>query len=124
MTEHEEIAAALQLYFDGLYEGDLEEFGRIFHENSHLYFHADGVVNDWPRQDYFERIARRDSPASQNLARRDRIVFIDVSDDGTAYAKVECQMPPRCFTDYLTLLRDGGQWRIISKTFSAVVRED
>ena len=124
MTEHEEIAAALQLYFDGLYEGDLEEFGRIFHENSHLYFHADGVVNDWPRQDYFERIARRDSPASQNLARRDRIVFIDVSDDGTALAKVECQMPPRYFTDYLTLLRDGGNWRIISKTFSTVERED
>jgi hypothetical protein len=30
---------------------------------------------------------------------------------------VQCAIPPRYFTDYLTLLKTNEGWQIISKTF-------
>ena len=42
----------------------------------------------------------------------------------TAFVKVECQIPPRYFTDYLNLLKlKDGHWRIVAKTFRATVKE-
>ena len=40
----------------------------------------------------------------------------------TAFAKVECAIPPRYFTDYLTLLKFKDGWRVVSKTFRTSVR--
>ncbi|NJO32733.1 MAG: nuclear transport factor 2 family protein [Rhodospirillales bacterium] len=40
----------------------------------------------------------------------------------TACVKVECAIPPRYFTDYLTLLKFKDGWRIVSKTFRTTIR--
>ena len=57
------------------------------------------------------------------VARADRIVSIDFSGPATAFAKVECQIPPRYFTDYLTLLKVDGRWQVIAKAYHTVTRE-
>ena len=44
-----EITSLLQEYFDGLYDGDLDVFGRIFHDNAHLYTTDGSDVTDLPR---------------------------------------------------------------------------
>ena len=116
-TSIADITAVLQDYFDGLYDGDLEKFGRIFHENSHLYVTDGETVTDLPRETYFKMIQERESAASQGLPRYDRIVSIHKSGPNTALATVNCAIPPRYFTDYLTLMRDHKGWRIISKSF-------
>ena len=118
-----EISATLGEYFDGLYEGDLKKFGRVFHESSHLYFTDGESVTDWPRDKYFEIIAGRPSPASQGLDRFDKILSIHKAGPDTALATVNCAVPPRYFTDYLTLVKTGKGWRIISKTFHTDVHE-
>jgi len=118
-----EITALLQDYFDGLYDGDLEKFARVFHENSHLYATDGSAVTDWPRAKYFEIIETRDSPRAQNLKRHDRILSIHKSGPDTAHATVNCAMPPRYFTDYLTLVRTDDGWRIISKTYHTDIHE-
>ena len=93
--DHNDITAishTLQDYFDGLYDGDLPKFERVFHPAAHLYS-TDGVtVTDLPRADYFDMIAGRPSPAAQSLARHDRIpceldgVPVDVQEVGTLRA--------------------------------------
>ncbi len=118
-----EITELLKCYFDGLYEADLEKFSRVFHEDSHLYFTDGDSITDWPRFKYFEIIRQRPSPASQSLPRYDRIVSIHKAGKNTALATVNCAIPPRYFTDYLTLLKTGKGWRIISKTFHVDVHE-
>jgi hypothetical protein len=118
-----DITAVLTDYFDGLYDGDLEKFGRVFHEASHLYFTDGDTVTDWPREKYFEIIGGRPSSASQGLARHDRILSIHKAGPDTALATVNCAIPPRYFTDYLTLVNTNQGWRIISKTFHADVHE-
>ncbi len=42
---------------------------------------------------------------------------IDRSGPATAFAKVQCAIPPRYFTDYLTLARLNQGWKIVGKTF-------
>ena len=121
-----EIAAiekTLQTYFDGLYEGDTKKLGEAFHPASHLYsVGADGTAADLPRAEWFRMVESRPSASSKGDERRDRIVSIDFSGPATAFAKVECQLPPRYFTDYLTLLKLDGRWQVIAKAFHAVTK--
>ena len=118
------IEKLVQTYFDGLYEGDTKKLGAAFHEVSHLYSTGpDGAVQDLPRAKWFDMVQSRPSGKARNLARRDRIVSIDMSGPETAFVKVECQLPPRYFTDYLLLLKGPEGWKIVSKSFRADVRE-
>ena len=119
------IETVIQTYFDGLHEGDVKKLGAAFHDVSHLYsLGPDGTVQDLPRQQWLDMVRDRPSAKSKNLARADRIVSVDMSGPETAVVKVECQIPPRYFTDYLTLLKlKDGSWRIVSKTFRTTVRE-
>ena len=112
-----EISNLLGDYFDGLYEGDIQKFSNVFHPESHLYFSDGETVTDWPRSEYLEMISNRPSPSSQGLTRHDKIISINISGPSTAFAIVQCAIPPRYFTDYLTLLKTNEGWQIISKTF-------
>ncbi len=119
-----EIEKVLQVYFDGLYEGDTKKLGQAFHPASHLYsVGSDGKAADLPRADWFKAVEGRPSGKAKGSTRADRIVSIDFSGPGTAFAKVECQLPPRYFTDYLTLLKVDGRWQVIAKAFHTVTKE-
>ncbi len=122
-SEIAEIEKTLQVYFDGLYEGDTKKLGAAFHPASHLYsVGADGAAADVPRGDWFRMVESRPSAKSKGDERRDRIVSIDFAGPATAFAKVECQLPPRYFTDYLTLLKIDGRWQVIAKAFHATTK--
>ena len=119
-----EVEKVLQVYFDGLYEGDTAKLGQAFHPASHLYSaQPDGTAADMPRADWFKMVEGRKSAKANGSERRDRIVSIDFSGPGTAFAKVECQIPPRYFTDYLTLLKVDGRWQVISKSFHTMTKD-
>jgi hypothetical protein len=121
-TDLEAIEKTLWTYLDGLYEGDTNKLGAAFHEDSHLYSLAEGRLADLPRPKWLDMVASRPSPKSKGLQRTDRIVSIDLSGPETAFVKLECSMHPRYFTDYLTLLKFGDGWRIVSKTFRTDIR--
>jgi hypothetical protein len=69
-------------------------------------------------------VRSRPSPKAKGLKRTDRIVSIDLSGPETAFVKLECAIPPRYFTDYLTLLKLNDGWRVVSKTFRTDMRND
>lgn len=121
--EIEAVEKVVWTYLDGLYEGDTGKLGKAFHEVSHLYSMSDGGVADLPREKWFEFVKGRESPQSRGLKRTDRIVSIDLSGPETAFVKVECSIHPRYFTDYLTLLKLNGGWKVVSKTYRTDVRE-
>ncbi len=117
------IATALEDYFDGLYHGDVDKMRRVFMPQAHLFSAVDNPMLDWSLDHYMEVMAGRESPAAQGKPRHDRILSIDVVGPQTAIAKVECAIPPRFFTDLLTLVLHEGRWRIVNKTFHYVVHE-
>ena len=111
------IEAVLQTYFDGMYEGDVEKLRRAFHPTADLRsVGADGTLAVMPRAAWFELVKSRVSPKNQDLSRHDWVVTIDRSGPATALAKVQCAIPPRYFTDYLTLARLNEGWVIVGKT--------
>ena len=118
-----EITALLGDYFDGLYDGDVDTFDRIFHPHSHLYETDGQTASDTPKTEYLDRIRNRESGRAQGLKRHDRIISIHKAGPNTALATVNCALPPRYFTDYLTLVRTGEGWQIISKTYHVDVHE-
>ncbi len=120
--EMAQVEKVVWTYLDGLHEGDANKLSAAFHEVSNLYALGPDGVTDLPRADWLKMVAGRPSPKSQALERTDRIVSIDFSGPETACVKVECAVPPRYFTDYLTLLKLKDGWRIVSKTFRTTVR--
>ena len=120
---YNDISSALLTYLDGLYEGDTEKLGSVFHPVCHLFSNSGGEFLDWSRDKWFNVVNERPSPKSQGLSRHDRIISIDMSDGTTAIAKLTCAVPPRYFTDYLTLLKLDGRWQIVSKSFRSEIHE-
>jgi 4-oxalocrotonate tautomerase len=115
-----EIATALQLYFDGFYEGDVAKLKRIFHPVCHLTHANDGKLSHDDMETVYARVAGRASPAKNNEKRRDVILAIDASSPISALARVQIAIGPRLFTDYLNLLKIDREWRIVAKVFSWV----
>jgi Putative lumazine-binding len=121
-TDLQDLEQTVQTYFDGLYEGDTAKLASVFHDESHLFSVTDGKLDDMPRAKWFELVNSRPSARSRDLPRRDWVVHIDRSGPTTAFAKVHCQIPPRYFTDYLTLVKLADGWKVISKTFHTETR--
>lgn len=116
-TDLAAVEAVLQTYFDGLYEADVAKLAAVFHPCAHLYSDRDGQVMDLPREEWFANVRSRGAPKERGLARADRILSIDFSGLEAAFAKVNCQIPPRYYTDYLVLLKTAEGWRIVSKVY-------
>jgi hypothetical protein len=117
------IEQVLQTYFDGLYEGDTAKLSSIFHDTADLRsVAADGSLAVLTKSAWLEAVAARPSSKSRDLPRHDWLITLDRSGPATALAKVNCQIPPRYFTDYLVLAKLAGGWIIVSKTFHTDTR--
>lgn len=113
-----EIAIALQPYFDGLYNGDVEEMKRVFHPSCRLTSAADGNISELDMATYYARVGDRPSPRSLNQPRPDAILAILASGEGAATAMLRTARAPRLYTDFLHLLVIDGRWQIVAKTYS------
>jgi hypothetical protein len=117
------IDKVIQLYFDGLYEGDAEKIGEAFHPSADLRWVEKGELQVLTVPDWLDRVRKRPSAKAEGKPREDFIVTMDRSDDKTAFVKVKCQLPPRYFTDYLVALKLADGWRIVSKSYRYDVKD-
>lgn len=123
MTAFAAVTGVLEIYFDGLYHGDIERLGNAFHPKA-IYATADETPLLYrTMDDYFPVVAKRVSPASRDEPRRDVIESIEFAGDNTAFARVRCSINTKDFIDFLTLVRTDGTWRIMSKIFQITERE-
>lgn len=110
------VRVALEHYLQGHATGDGAHMRLAFADSANLYFVRDGAVGIRTSRAYADGFSGR--PAADEAQRRRRIEFIDVS--GTAaVAKIVLEYPGVTFTDYMSLLKVGDEWRIIAKTFHA-----
>src|SRR3989440_12280186 len=110
------VEAVVKNYFDGLYEGNADKLGAIFHPSADLRWLEKGELQVLTVPDWLDRVRKRPSA-------EDFIVTIDRSDDSTAFIKVRCQLPPRYFTDYLVAMKLSDGWQIVSKSYRYDLRE-
>ncbi len=116
-TAHQNLLAALELYFDGLYFGDLDRLSLVFHPQAHYICATGPKLELLTMEHYFPRVAQRPSPSSRYEQRQDRVVSIDYAGPGTALAKVNCAIGDRYFTDFLNFIFIDNRWQIIAKVF-------
>jgi hypothetical protein len=111
------VESVLNRYFDGLYHSDTTILSTVFHEKAIYACATQAPLVYLTMDQYFPIIDKRPSPASQGESRKDKIISIRFAGPSTAFAEVNCAIGPKYFTDYLTLVKDDGEWRIISKVF-------
>lgn len=120
----QEVADVLELYFDGLYEGDTQKLRRVFAPGAKLFSGTGGEFVEIGLDDYMDIVAGRPAPASRGHLRFDRIESMDIAGDSAVVVKVECAVPPKYFTDLLTMVKRDGRWRIVNKAYHFVEGED
>jgi hypothetical protein len=118
------IEGVIQCYLDGLYESDAGKIASAFHPTSALTsVTADGELVITPRDKWLDNVRARPSPKQRGLPRHDRVLTIDLASPTMAYVKLNCAIPPRFFTDQLSLLKIDGRWQIAQKVFMTEMRE-
>ena len=116
-TPYPAVIDVLSTYFDGLYESDAARLERVFHAAAHDVCATEAPLLKLDMPEYFAIVARRPSPASRGETRTDRVVSIEFAGPVTAFARLQCSIGPKHFTDLLTLVFVDGRWQIISKVF-------
>jgi hypothetical protein len=118
------IEGVIQSYLDGLYESDAGKIASVFHPTSALTSVTnDGELVITPRDSWLDKVRTRPSPKQQGLPRHDHVLTIDLVSPTMAYVKLKCAIPPRFFTDQLSLLKIDGRWQIAQKVFTTEMRE-
>jgi hypothetical protein len=117
------VEATIQHYFDGVYEGDVEKLGAVFHPSADLRSLENGKLRVLTLPVWLDWMKKQPSAKAEAKPRDDFIVTIDRSDDQTAFIKVRCQLPPRYFTDYLVAMELSDGWKIVSKSYRYDLRE-
>jgi hypothetical protein len=104
----------LELYMKGHATGDGEYYRRAFHPDAKIQGIRDGKLVSRTREEFAAGAPGK--PAEDEALRKRRIVSVDVVDDA-ALAKIELDYPKIKFTDYFTLLKVDGEWKIMSKVY-------
>jgi hypothetical protein len=117
------IEAVVQTYLDGLYEGDADKLAAAFHPTSALTQWFEGELKITPRDAWLDAVRNRPSPQSRGLARTDEILAIEQLGPEMAQVTLRCAIPPRHFTDLLSLLKIDGRWQVAQKVFRTELRD-
>ncbi|MCA8100150.1 nuclear transport factor 2 family protein [Burkholderia contaminans] len=111
------IQHALQIYFDVMYECDLNKFDQVFHPSSSLFTMKNGEFNLRSFARYREEIAARKPPKSIQQPRIDDILQIEMLSSEIAFAQVRVRIFEKVYVDNLNLLKFDQNWMIVAKIF-------
>lgn len=104
----------LENYLKGHATGDPEYMRRAFYTQGNMIFMRDGK---YTVKSFDEFIAGfKGTPAPDEQERTRRIESLDITGN-TAIAKIVLNYPHGRFTDYMTLLKVEGEWKIVNKSF-------
>lgn len=110
---------AVELYLRGHATGTVEPFREAFHPEMKMFFNRDGAFMQRTAAEYLAGVSGKAAP--DEARRKRRIVSLDVTGD-VGVAKVELDYPEALLTDYLTVMKVDGTWRIVNKVFHRKAR--
>ena len=118
LSDYEAVAHAIDLYTNGAYNADIATLRKAFHPEAQMFGYFGGNLFAGPVEKVFYPVlSGNPSPASRKEPYKSRIVRIDVAGDCAAAVLVEENFMGASFTDYFSLLKIAGDWKIVNKTF-------
>lgn len=113
-AEDAAVRRAIEHYFQGHATGNGEEYRKVFHPDAKLFFIRDGKLTQVTSEEYISRATGK--PPTDEGKRKRSVESIDISGNA-AVAKLLLDYPDAKITDYMSLLKIDGEWKIINKTF-------
>lgn len=114
---HAEIEAVVKDYFHGYLKAEADQVGRAFHQDARLMAADEGKLDRTDVSDWLKSLrARREKGDLREAATE--IAGVDSTGDA-AVVKAVLRFPKFQFTDYLSLLKLEGSWRIVNKIYTA-----
>jgi hypothetical protein len=121
-SELPNIRKVVDLYIDGVKNGNLESLRKAFHPQASMFGYKGQDLFITPIAGLYDYIAGTTPPAKDGTAGKEYACTItSISVSGHA-ATVEMAMEPyheHDFVDYFQLLKVDGRWWIVSKLFHA-----
>ena len=115
-AEDAAVRKTLDLYFQGHATGDGEYYRKAFHPEAKLFAIREGKFWQLPSADYIARASGK--PAQDEASRKRTVESLDITGN-VAVAKLVLDYPDARLTDYMTLLKVDGEWKIVNKAFHA-----
>jgi hypothetical protein len=118
-AEQEAVVETVNHYLSGLQKTETakDHLEQAFYSSTNLHtLDEQGNLQFIPRDALVAYASSGELPAHTG-----KILAVEVTND-MAFVKVHLDMPDRHFYDYLTLLRLNTGWRIVSKTFTTVMK--
>lgn len=116
-TDKEQITATVTDYLEGLREGNGARIAKAFYSSVNLNsVDADGNLLLTPRSAMEGLVDSGKLPPNSS-----EIQDIEINND-MALVKVKIELPTLHFYDLLTLLRLNVGWKIVSKTYTTVMK--
>lgn len=118
--EEAAVRAAIEHYFRAHATGLGEHHRKVFHPESKLFWINDGKFTQRASEDYIAGSPGK--PAPDEAQRKRTIEMIDITGDA-AVAKLVLDYPNAKLTDYMSLLKIDGEWKIVNKVFTREMKK-
>lgn len=115
--DEDAIRRVVGYYFEGGTAGDSTTVGKAFHKVAMMFFVRDTQFVQMPIfSEYLARVAApRPAGAGPDQTKKE-ILSIDIT-GSAAVAKLKLTTPNAILTDYMSLLKINGEWKIVNKIF-------
>ncbi|WP_315715006.1 MULTISPECIES: nuclear transport factor 2 family protein [unclassified Bradyrhizobium] len=114
---HQGLFAAVERYFDLMFDSDVDRFDRVFAPTAQLHGLRDQALRVLTATDYRQLLATTPSPQSKGAPRQQEILLIDFASLSQAVVKVRVRIDPILYLDYLCLHLIDGEWLVTAKSF-------
>lgn len=113
-SDEAQVRATVEVYLHGLKYNDVASFRKAFLPDAKLFFvKRDGTLGTLTQEDWYKGFATNAGKEEEGAL---SIVTVDVTGNA-ASVKVREEYPKSTYTDYVSLLKLDGQWKIVNKIF-------
>jgi hypothetical protein len=113
-AEEAAVRQTLDNYLQGHATGNGDFFKKAFHPEAKLFWIREGKFATRTSAEYIA--GANGKPAPDEAERKRSIESLDITGNA-AIAKIVLDYPSGRFTDYMSLLKVDGEWKIVNKTF-------
>jgi hypothetical protein len=114
------IAVALtNIYFKGIYEGDVDLLKTIFYDGTLLFGDVKGQPYYKTLAQYLDGVRNRQSPKDSGKPFDGQIQAIEIT-NSIAVARVQVKMYDFNYSEFLSFHRFDGKWLIVNKMISDI----
>ncbi len=111
-SDEELVKKTVSYYLDGGTNNDFETIKKAFHKDARMKYIKNGSYQEVNAIDFFKRVIKPDPKQNRETS----IASISVSGNA-ANAVLKIKYSSFSFTDYMSLLKINGEWKVVSKIF-------